>query len=64
MIILNPDLDIGHFILSGFKKEGFIIAMKFDYLGLDKCHSILSAFVNKEAENCVNMLVMGVDMIY
>jgi len=33
IIILNIGLHTGHFILGSFKKEGFIIAMKFYYLG-------------------------------
>lgn len=31
MKIANPGGDSGHLILRVFKKEGFIIAMKFDY---------------------------------
>jgi len=63
MYFIDTGYDMGRFILSRFKKEGFIIAMKFDYLGICKCHSILSAFVNKEPEIRVEMLVIGVESI-
>ncbi len=37
--------------------------MKFDYLYIYKCHSILRAFVNKGAENRVDMLVIGIEAV-
>ncbi len=66
--ILMKVVRTGHtldgFILRLFKKEGLIIAMKFAYLDIGQCHSILMAFVDKRAENSVEMLVIGVYNIY